>query len=45
MEQMIVCGVVMLALCWWASASRWSMVNAPVRVAQGLSLRRLRNQR
>jgi hypothetical protein len=34
MEQMIVCGMAMVALCWCAIVAPWRTVNAPVRFAR-----------
>jgi hypothetical protein len=44
MEQIIMSALAIGALCWGLSAMPRKTVNAPVRVAQGVSLRRLRNR-
>ncbi len=45
MDQMIVTVLAIGALCWGLRAMTWKTVTAPVRVAQGVSLRRVRTRR
>lgn len=45
MDQMIVVILAIGALCWGLRVIPWKPVTARVRVAQGLSLRRLRTWR
>jgi hypothetical protein len=45
MDQMIVAILAIGALCWGLRVIPWKPVTARVRVAQGLSLRRLRTWR
>ena len=45
MDQMIVTVLVIGALCWGLRAMPWKTVTARVRVAQGVSLRRVRTRR
>jgi hypothetical protein len=44
MEQMILVVLAIVALCWGLCATPWKTVKARVRVAQGVSLRRLRKR-
>jgi hypothetical protein len=44
MEQMILVVLAIVALCWGLCATPWKTVTARVRVAQGVSLRRLRKR-
>ncbi len=45
MDQMIVVALVIGALCWAVRGIPWKTVTARVRVAQGVSLRRVRTRR
>jgi hypothetical protein len=45
MEQMILVVLAIVALCWGLRAMPWKTVTARVRVAQGISLRRVRTRR
>ena len=45
MDQMIVTVLAIGALCWGLRAMPWKTVTARVRVAQGVSLRRVRTRR
>ena len=45
MDQIIVTVLAIGALCWGLCAMRWKTVTARVRVAQGVSLRRVRTRR
>ena len=44
MEQMILVVLAIVALCWGLRATPWKTVKARVRVAQGVSVRRLRKR-
>jgi hypothetical protein len=44
MEQMILVVLAIVALCWGFRATPWKTVKARVRIAQGVSLRRLRKR-
>jgi hypothetical protein len=44
MEQMIFVVLAIVALCWGLRATPWKTVKARVRVAQDVSLRRLRKR-
>jgi hypothetical protein len=44
MEQMILVVLAIAALCWGLRATPWKTVKIRVRVAQSVSLRRLRNR-
>jgi hypothetical protein len=44
MEQMILVVLAIVALCWGLRATPWNTVKTRVCVAQGVSLRRLRNR-
>lgn len=44
MEQMILVVLAIVALCWGLCATSWKTVKARVRVAKGVSLRRLRKR-
>lgn len=44
MEQMILVVLAIVALCWGLRATPWKTVKARVRVAQDVSLRRLRKR-
>ncbi len=45
MDQMILVVLAIGSLCWGLRAMQRNRVTAPVRVAQGVSLRRLRTRR
>jgi len=45
MDQMIVTVLAIGALCWGLRATPWKTVTARVRVAQGVTLRRVRTRR
>ena len=45
MDQMILVVLAIGSLCWGLRAMTWKTVTAPVRVAQGVSLRCLRTRR
>lgn len=44
MEQMILVVLAIMALCWGLCATPWKTMKARVRVAQDVSLRRLRKR-
>ena len=45
MEQIIVMALTVVTLCWAARMTAWRTVNAPVRLAQGASLRHIPTRR
>ena len=45
MDQMILVVLAIAALCWGLRAMPWKTVTARARVAQGVSLRRVRTRR
>ena len=45
MDQMILVVLAIVALCWGLSVAPRRTVTAPVRVTQGISLRRVRTRR